>query len=120
MRRISSYLDILVDESIWPDLVHSVTFDAMKGSAMQRAPGADKGIWKDATNFFHKGTNRRWEGVLTDDQVRRRGAHRRCAGAEPRELARACRWVRRSQGAVNDVRRKAPVGKRAPTWIVEA
>ena len=38
---------------------------------MRRAPGADKGIWKDTTNFFHKGTNRRWEGVLTGDQVRR-------------------------------------------------
>ena len=71
MRRISSYLDIPVDESIWPDLVHSVTFDQMKGNADKRAPGADKGLWKDTKNFFHKGTNWRWEGVLTDDQVRR-------------------------------------------------
>ena len=91
MRRISSYLDIPVDESVWADLVHSVTFDAMKGSAMQRAPGADKGIWKDATNFFHKGTNRRWEGVLTDEQgTTLRDTHRRFARAEPQELARAC------------------------------
>ena len=71
MRRISSYLDIPVDESIWPDLVHSVTFDQMKSNADKRAPGADKGLWKDTKNFFHKGTNRRWEGVLTDDQLRR-------------------------------------------------
>ncbi len=71
MRRISSYLDIPIDESIWPNLVHSVTFDEMKGNAQQRAPGADKGLWKDTTNFFHKGTNRRWDGVLTEDQVRR-------------------------------------------------
>ena len=71
MRRISSYLDIPVDESIWQDLVHSVTFEEMKSNAEKRAPAAAAGLWKDTTNFFHKGTNRRWEGVLTPDQVRR-------------------------------------------------
>ena len=28
-------------------------------------------MWKDSKNFFHKGTNRRWEGVLSADQIRR-------------------------------------------------
>ena len=70
MRRISDYLDIPVNEAIWPALVRSVTFDEMKSNAHKRAPGADKGIWKDATNFFHKGTNRRWEGALTLDQIK--------------------------------------------------
>jgi aryl sulfotransferase len=71
MRRISAFLDIPVNEDIWPDLVRSVTFDEMKKNAGRRAPGADKGLWKDATNFFHKGTNRRWEGVLRPDQIER-------------------------------------------------
>lgn len=71
MRRISEFLGIPVNEEIWPDLVRSVTFDEMKSNAMSRAPGADKGMWKDATNFFHKGINRRWEGALTADQVAR-------------------------------------------------
>lgn len=52
MGRISGCLDIPVDESLWLSLVHSVTFDEMKGDAARRAPRADKGTWKDVTNFF--------------------------------------------------------------------
>ncbi|MGR8950449.1 MAG: sulfotransferase domain-containing protein, partial [Gammaproteobacteria bacterium] len=70
MRRIAAYLDIPVNEEIWPNLVQSLTFGEMKKNASKRAPGAEKGIWKDTSNFFHKGTNRRWEGVLSDDQIR--------------------------------------------------
>ena len=33
------------------------------------APGSTHGLWKDTSNFFHKGTNKRWQGVLTDQQV---------------------------------------------------
>lgn len=29
----------------------------------------EQGIWKDTSNFFHKGTNKRWQGVLTEEQV---------------------------------------------------
>ena len=58
-------------EAIWPDLVEGVTFKSMKANAGVMAPGATAGLWKDTSNFFHKGTNRRWEGVLSDDQIRR-------------------------------------------------
>jgi len=33
-------------------------------------PGATQGVWKDSSNFFHQGKSRRWQGVLTDDQVK--------------------------------------------------
>jgi len=69
IRRISKYLDIPVNEDIWPDLLHGVSFDAMKANALKMAPGATHGAWKDNANFFHKGTNRRWEDVLTTAQV---------------------------------------------------
>ncbi|MEQ8953517.1 MAG: sulfotransferase domain-containing protein, partial [Gammaproteobacteria bacterium] len=69
MRRISAFLDIPVNEEIWPSLVDGVSFDAMKGNAEKMAPGATGGIWKDTRNFFHKGTSKRWQGVLTDEQV---------------------------------------------------
>jgi aryl sulfotransferase len=69
MRRISAYLDISVNEEIWPQLVEGVSFKQMKANALKMAPGATHGAWKDNSNFFHKGTNRRWEGVLTDAQV---------------------------------------------------
>ncbi len=71
MRRISAYLGIPVDEAIWPDLLRGVSFDAMKTNAGKMAPGATQGLWKDAGNFFHKGQNERWRGLLTDAQSRR-------------------------------------------------
>ena len=71
MRRIAAFLDIPVDEAVWPSLVESVTFGEMKKNAATRAPGATKGIWKDPANFFHKGTNARWDGVLDRDQLER-------------------------------------------------
>ncbi len=70
MRRISAYLGIPVNEEIWQGLVKAVTFAEMKSKAAIMAPGASQGAWKDASNFFHKGTNRRWEGSLSDEQIK--------------------------------------------------
>ncbi|NKB34037.1 MAG: sulfotransferase domain-containing protein [Pseudomonadales bacterium] len=69
MRRISAYLDIPVNEEIWPSLLEGVSFGSMKANAENMAPGGTQGIWKDTSNFFHKGTNKRWEGVFTDEQI---------------------------------------------------
>ncbi|MDA1371356.1 MAG: sulfotransferase domain-containing protein [Proteobacteria bacterium] len=69
MRRISEFLEIPVEEDVWPSLVEGVSFKSMKSNAAKMAPGATEGVWKDTSNFFHKGTNKRWQGVLTDDQV---------------------------------------------------
>jgi aryl sulfotransferase len=68
MRRISNYLEIPVDEERWATLVHGATFDQMKGNATKMAPGATHGLWKSDSNFFDKGTSRRWEGLLTAQQ----------------------------------------------------
>ena len=70
MRRISAYLDIPVNKSIWPQLLHGVSFSEMKSNAQIMAPGANHGTWKDTGNFFHKGTSQRWRGVLTEVQSR--------------------------------------------------
>lgn len=69
MRRISAFLEIPIDEQIWPQLVAGVRFDAMKANAVKMAPGGTHDSWKDSSNFFHKGTNRRWLGVLSDTQI---------------------------------------------------
>ncbi|MCH2355350.1 MAG: sulfotransferase domain-containing protein [Pseudomonadales bacterium] len=69
MRRLSAYLDIPVNEDLWPSLVEGMTFKSMKENAEFMAPGASQGIWKDTSKFFHKDTNKRWQGVLTDEQV---------------------------------------------------
>jgi len=68
MRRISAFLDIPVNEEVWPALLEGVTFASMKANAEKMAPGGSQGSWKDTSNFFHKGTNKRWQGVLTDEQ----------------------------------------------------
>ena len=69
MRRLSDYLGIPVNGEIWPSLVEGVSFSAMKKDAEMMGPGATQGVWKDSSNFFHKGKNKRWQGVLTDEQV---------------------------------------------------
>ena len=68
MRRISEYLDIPVNEDIWQSLVDGVSFASMKSNAENMAPGGSQGIWKDTSNFFHKGTNKRWQGVISEEQ----------------------------------------------------
>lgn len=90
MRRISAYLDIPIDENIWPDLVEGVTFKSMKANAHHMAPGATGETWKDNSNFFHQGRNRRWESALTRAQS---DAYERLAERElDPELAR---WLER-------------------------
>jgi aryl sulfotransferase len=70
MRRIADFLGCPVDESKFDAQVKACTFEAMKGEAAKVAPlgGA---LWKGgATTFINKGTNGRWKGILTDEQVK--------------------------------------------------
>lgn len=61
MRRIAAFLDIPVNEAIWPDLVAAGDFSAMKKAADQLMPGAGF-IFKGGGNtFLNKGTNNRWK-----------------------------------------------------------
>ena len=69
MRRVSDWLGIPVDESIWPSLVDSATFETMKEQHQDTAPAVTHNIWKDPKKFFHKGTNGRWRDVLTEDDL---------------------------------------------------
>ena len=71
MRRISAFLDIPVNEEIWPTLVEGVSFKSMKANADKMAPAATHGLWKDNSNFFHKGANQRWRGLITEEQSQR-------------------------------------------------
>jgi len=75
MRKLSAYLDIPVNEEIWPDLLNGVTFKEMKAHAANLAPGSTQGLWKDDSKFFHKGTNQRWKGLLTEEQSQRYEEH---------------------------------------------
>jgi aryl sulfotransferase len=65
MRRIADYLDITVEESKWPELVHDATFDKMKADAIESAPQMGMVFEGGPERFFFKGTNGRWKDVLT-------------------------------------------------------
>ena len=70
MRRLAAFLEIPIDESRWPELVEHCTFDYMKSNAQYSAPlgGA---LWEGgATTFINKGTNGRWNDLLTQADIR--------------------------------------------------
>ncbi len=69
MRRVAAYLGIEPDADAWPRLVDAATFGSMKRNADQIMPNADFGWQGGAERFFYKGTNRRWEGVLSDEEL---------------------------------------------------
>lgn len=70
MRRLADFLDIAVDEAVWPALVEAATFEKMKGNAEMLVPEADKNMWTNRQGFFHKGKGDQWQGVLGDEELR--------------------------------------------------
>ena len=69
MKRLANELGIEVPDEKWPDLVNAATFSSMKEKADMTAPDTNHGIWQSNSQFFNKGTNEQWRGVLTDDNL---------------------------------------------------
>ncbi len=75
MRRIADFLEIEIDEDLWPDLVGAATFEAMKRDGPELLASLRRGFERGHETFLHSGTNNRWEGLLTEadlDIYRRR------------------------------------------------
>jgi aryl sulfotransferase len=70
MRRIAEFLELEVGAEQWPGVVERCRIDSMRTEAAT-AGLHDRGFVGGATSFFHRGTNRRWVGVLTDAQLAR-------------------------------------------------
>jgi aryl sulfotransferase len=70
MRRIADFLELEIPEEQWPSVVERCRIDAMRSEA-HSAGLHELGFEGGASSFFHKGTNGRWEGVLTDAQLAR-------------------------------------------------
>jgi aryl sulfotransferase len=71
MRRISAFLDIPVNEAIWPSLVDAARFENMRESGEALMPFG-RMIWeKGHETFFHAGTNARWRDVFTPAEIAR-------------------------------------------------
>lgn len=70
MRRVAAFLGIKIAEALWPGLVEQCTFAAMKVRATEIAD-FDAHFVGGADTFLYKGTNGRWQNVLTDDELAR-------------------------------------------------
>lgn len=71
MRRIAGFLDIAIDETVFPRQVEHCGFDWMKAHADITAP-AGGALWDGGGgSFINKGTNGRWRDILTaEDNAR--------------------------------------------------
>jgi aryl sulfotransferase len=69
MRRLSAFLNIDVDEVVWPRLVEAASFGAMKDNADTDAPGAHLGDWKSNSDFFRRARLGEWPAVLSDENL---------------------------------------------------
>lgn len=71
MRRIAGYLDIEIPENKWPALVEAARFETMKKNGAQILPQAGMAWDKGYERFLFKGSNERWRGVLSEEQLAR-------------------------------------------------
>lgn len=88
IRRIAAFLDIPVDERVWPRIVEQCGFDYMRAHAAKSVPLAGAIFDGGAASFIHKGTNGRWRDTLTAEDC---GRYEQAAA---RELGPDCaRWL---------------------------
>lgn len=66
MRRIAGFLDIQIDDAIWPSLVEAAGFEKMRSAGEQLMPHINAMLDGGANRFFNKGGSGRWRGALTD------------------------------------------------------
>lgn len=92
--RVADFLDIEVPEDALPSVLNAVTFTTMKANAERIWPNLEKFMEGGAQTFFYKGTNGRWKGVLTADDLELYRA------AVARELSDECaRWLEQGRAA---------------------
>ena len=69
IRRLGAFLDIAVSDTQANELATASHIDAMRERAIENGDGMKGGFKGGAKTFFYKGTNERWRGVLTDDDL---------------------------------------------------
>lgn len=69
MRKIAKFLDIPILEDRWDETVHHCTFEYMKGHADDATPQLSQFFKDGAHTVIHKGTNNRWKGVMTEEEI---------------------------------------------------
>lgn len=69
IRRLASFLDIIVTEEQVEQIVHRTSITAMRTRAEEKDFGMAKRWVDGARSFFFKGTNGRWKDVLTNEEL---------------------------------------------------
>jgi aryl sulfotransferase len=69
MRRVAAFLDIGIDEVVWPSLVQAAQFPQMRAAADSLMPHLRLSRTDGPSSFFHKGTIGRWRHVLRSDDL---------------------------------------------------
>jgi aryl sulfotransferase len=68
MRRVSAFLGIDVDETIWPELVSACTFSSMKAKSGEVIPSQlEEAV--SGFEFFHKGRSGQWHGLFGEEEM---------------------------------------------------
>jgi aryl sulfotransferase len=88
MRRIAQFCGIETPQALFAEMVEAAGFSSMKRDGAQLIGLAEVAFKGGADAFLHKGTNERWHGVLTDQDL----ADYRAA-LEARVPADLARWL---------------------------
>lgn len=69
IRAVAAYLEIEIDEAMIPGILERISFGSMKKNFMKIMPESSE-LWKGGGDrFMNKGTNGRWRGVLTAEEL---------------------------------------------------
>lgn len=68
MRRVAAFCDIDVPEHMWPAVTERCTLAEMRSRA-DALNDYDEVFEGGASSFFYRGTNERWRGVLTEEEL---------------------------------------------------
>ena len=69
IRRIAGYLDIAASDEQIAQIAQQTSLTAMRTRAEQEDPGLSHVFVDGPRSFFYKGTNGRWQGVLTEEEL---------------------------------------------------
>jgi len=93
IRRIAKHLDIPINEQLFPGLLNRISFNSMKENFGTTIMPEVKDLFREGGNtFMNKGTNGRWQGVLTNAELDQ------CRAAIERELTPDCaHWLQNTK-----------------------
>jgi aryl sulfotransferase len=96
MRRIADFLDIRIDEALWPSLVEAAGFEVMREQGDTLAPMFRTAFQDGARSFFNRGVNGRWRDVFRPQDL---AAYEQVVAATlPPDLAA---WLEYGRAALN-------------------